>query len=152
METTAPIRELIARPWWMTLLALVCLAALLINVPRDLFFEATRDVEVWLGFEVRGLAARLTAPIHWAIFGLGAWAFWNARPWIARWAAGYVFYVALSHLVWSEVSPNGRGWPIGLVQATGISIFGVALFRAHNRQVASPLENGAPGRTPEETG
>ena len=40
------------RPIWLTALAGVCVAALVINVPRDLFFAETRDVEVWLGFEV----------------------------------------------------------------------------------------------------
>ena len=122
-----------SRPWWMTALAVVCLIALLAGVPRDLFFAATRDVEVWLGFEVRGWIALLTAPLHWAIFGIGAWGFWTQRSWIVPCAAGYLFYVAISHLVWSEVSPNGRGWPVGLLQAIGFSIFGALLLRAGAR-------------------
>ena len=122
-----------SRPWWMTALAVVCLIALLAGVPRDLFFAATRDVEVWLGFEVRGWTALLTAPLHWAIFGIGAWGFWTQRSWIVPCAAGYLFYVAISHLVWSEVSPNGRGWPVGLLQAIGFSIVGALLLRAGTR-------------------
>ena len=118
------------RPRWMTALAAFCVATVLYLVPRDLFFATTRDVEVWLGFEVRGAAALLTAPIHWAIFALGAWGFWQCRPWVLPWAAVYVFYIALSHLIWSEASPNGNGWPIGLVQALGISIPGILLLRA----------------------
>ncbi len=122
--------DAIHRPWWMTALSLFCLASVLFLVPRDLFFAETRDVEVWLGFEVRGAAALLTAPLHWAIFALGAWGFWQRRPWVVSWAAAYVFYVALSHLIWSEASPNGNGWPIGLVQALAISIPGMLLLRA----------------------
>jgi len=122
-----------SRPWWMTALAVICLIALLAGVPRDLFFAATRDVEVWLGLEVRGWIALLTAPLHWAIFGIGAWGFWTQRSWIVPCAAGYLFYVAISHLVWSEVSPNGRGWPVGLLQAIGFSIFGALLLRAGAR-------------------
>ncbi len=121
------------RPNRMTALAVFCVATVLYLVPRDLFFPTTRDVEVWLGFEVRGVAASLTAPIHWAIFALGAWGFWQCRPWVLPWAAAYVFYVALSHLIWSEASPNGNGWPIGLVQALAISIPGVWLLRARHR-------------------
>jgi len=88
-----------------------------------------RDVEVWLGFELHGRAARLTAPLHWAIFAFGAFAFWRAKPWIWPAAAAYVLYVALSHLIWSEASPHGRGWPAGLAQAAAISLVAVLLLR-----------------------
>ena len=118
------------RPWWMTGLAIFCLATVCFLVPRDLFFPETRDVEVWLGFELRGRGALLTAPLHWMIFGGGAWAFWRARPWIVPAAAAYVFYVALSHLIWSEASPHGNGWRIGALQALAISLPGFLLLRA----------------------
>lgn len=121
------------RPLWRKALAGVCLVALLVNVPGDLFSAETRDVEVWLGFEVRGAWALATAPLHWAIFAVGAWAFWTGKPWALPAAAGYVFYVAASHLVWSEASPHGRGWPIGLLQAVAISAVGVLLLRLHRR-------------------
>lgn len=123
------------RPWWMTGMALFCLATVGFLVPRDLFFADTRDVEVWLGFEVRGTPALLTAPVHWVIFLVGAWGFWSQRPWILPCAAAYAFYVALSHLVWSEASPNGRGWLVGLAQAVTFSIPGVLLLRAHRRSM-----------------
>jgi ribosomal protein S18 acetylase RimI-like enzyme len=61
---------------------------------------------------------------------VGAWGFWRQKPWIVPAAAAYVFYVALSHLVWSEASPHGNGWPIGLLQAAAISVPGVLLLRA----------------------
>ena len=122
-----------ARPWWMTALAGFCLLSLAFLIPRDLLDTPARDVEVWLGFELHGRAAQLTAPIHWAIFAVGAWGFWRARPWIVPAAAGYCFYVALSHLIWSEVSPNGRGWPMGLAQAAVLSLPGIALLRAWRR-------------------
>jgi hypothetical protein len=114
----------------MTALAVVCLAALVINVVRDLFFPASREVEVWLGIEVRGALAMLTAPLHWAIFATGAWAAWTQRPWVARAVAAYLFYAAVSHLVWSESSPNGRGWLIGLAQAVAISTVAMLILRA----------------------
>jgi len=113
----------------MTALAAVCAVGLLVAVVRDLFVPGSRDVEVWLGFEVRGPLAMLTAPIHWAIFAVGAWGFWTARRWIVPCAAGYLFYTAVCHIVWSEVSPNGRGWPIGLLQAIVISAIGLLLLR-----------------------
>ena len=115
----------------MTALALFCVATVIFLVPRDLFLPATRDVEVWFGFELRGAAALWTAPLHWAVFAVGAWAFWTQRSWILPAAAGYAFYVAFSHFVWSEVSPNGQGWPMGLAQALALSIPGILLLRAH---------------------
>ena len=118
------------RPWWMTALAIFCALSVAFLIPRDLFFAETRDVEVWLGFEFHGAAAWLTAPVHWTIFAIGAWGFWRARPWIVPCAASYVFYVALSHLIWSEVSPHGRGWPMGLAQAAVLSLPGILLLRA----------------------
>lgn len=118
----------------MTALALYCAATVLFLAWRDLFVPHVRDVEVWGGFELRGAAARWSAPLHWLIFAFGAWGFWRARPWIVPCAAGYVFYVALSHLVWSEASPHGNGWPVGLAQAAAISLPGYLLLRAGRRR------------------
>jgi len=130
MTATAPT----SRPWWMTVLAVVCAAAFVINVARDLLIPELRHVEVWFGVEVTGLAALATAPLHWLIFAVGAWACWNRLPWAVPAAATYIFYVAFSHLVWSEVSENGRGWPIGLSQAAGISLFGMLLLYARRNE------------------
>jgi hypothetical protein len=110
-------------------MALFCAATVVFLAARDLFVPEIGDVEVWGGFELRGRAAHLTAPLHWAIFAVGAFAFWRARPWVWTAAAAYAFYVAVSHLVWSEASPNGRGWPMGLLQAAGISLIGLWMLR-----------------------
>jgi hypothetical protein len=119
-------------------LAWLCAGTVVFLVARDLLVPEVRDVEVWLGFELRGLAAHVTAPLHWALFALGAWAFWRAKPWIWTAAAAYVFYVALSHLIWSEASPYGRGWPMGLLQAAVLSLVGVLLLWIR-RRYDSPL-------------
>jgi hypothetical protein len=118
------------RPAWMTAAALFCVATVVFLVPRDLFVSDARHVEVWFGFELHGRAALLSAPLHWAIFLVGAYGFWFQRPWILSAAAGYSFYIALSHLVWSEASPNGHGWLAGLAQALALSIPGILLLRA----------------------
>lgn len=129
-----------ARPWWMTALSLCCALTVLFTAARDLGVPEVRNVEVWLGFEVRGRAALVTAPLHWAIFAVGAWAFWTQRPWILPWAAAYVFYVALAHLVWNQASPNGRGWTAGLAQAAGISALGFLLLRARHSDPRCPRQ------------
>ncbi len=57
----------------MTAIAAFFVLSLLVNVSRDLLYPEYGNVEVWLGFEVTGAAARWTAPIHWAMFAVGAW-------------------------------------------------------------------------------
>lgn len=111
------------------LLALLCAATVVFVAARDVFVPEIGDVEVWLGFELHGRAARLSAPLHWAIFACGAFAFWRGAPWAWPAAAAYVFYVAFSHLVWSEASAKGQGWPMGLLQAAAISTVGLAILR-----------------------
>jgi hypothetical protein len=119
----------------MNLGAAICLLTLVVSIVRDLFIPATREMEVWLGFEITGPLALVTAPIHWAIFAAGAWGFWTTRPWIAKVAAGYLVYAGVAHLVWSEASVHGRGWPIGLVQALLLTAVAVGLLRADARDV-----------------
>ena len=123
---TAPARSRLAAG-----AALFCAFSAVFLAWRDLTVPAVGDVEVWLGFELHGAAARVTAPLHWAIFAGGAWAFWTERRFVWTAAAAYAFYVALSHLIWSEASPHGNGWPIGLLQAFAISALGVLNLRAH---------------------
>jgi hypothetical protein len=88
------------RPRWMTAAAGLCAATVVFLALRDLFVPHVRDAEVWFGVTLHGAAARLSAPLHWAIFALGAWGFWRAKPWIARAAIGYAIYVAISHVIW----------------------------------------------------
>ncbi len=113
----------------MKVAAVVCAATVVVSVFRDVFLPASRAVEVWFGFEITGPLALATAPIHWAIFAAGAWAFWTGRMGVVPFAAAYLVYAGLSHLVWSEASPHGRGWPIGLVQALLISSVGWVLLQ-----------------------
>jgi len=119
------------RPHWMTAMAAFCALGAAFLIYRDFAVPAVRDVEVWLGFELRGRAALLTAPLHWAILGAGAWAFWTQQRWIPLATALYLHYVALSHLTWSEASPNGRGWAMGLLQAALFSALAIPFWRAH---------------------
>jgi hypothetical protein len=122
------------RPWWMTAMAVFCLASVVFLVLRDVYVPHVRDVEVWFGFEVRGAAALQTAPLHWAIFLAGAFGFWFRRSWILPGAAAYSVYIGLSHLIWNETSPNGSGWSAGFVEAVVFSLPGVFFWRARREQ------------------
>jgi hypothetical protein len=124
----------------MTAMAVLCAFGTAFLIYRDLTQPEVRDVEVWLGFELRGRAALLTAPLHWAILAAGAWAYFTQQRWIALATALYLHYVALSHLIWSETSDNGRGWPAGLLQAAAFSALAIPFWRAHRRQRSAPRE------------
>jgi hypothetical protein len=117
-----PHRRAGARPRWATGLAAFCASTVVFLVVRDLFVPAARDTEVWLGFELHGRAARLTAPLHWAVFAAGAWGFWALRPWVWPWASIYAFQIALGHLVWNLTSTSGGGWAAGLWQLALLSL------------------------------
>ena len=119
-----------ARPPWATLLSAFCVISVLFLVYRDLFVPHVRDTEVWLGFELHGGPARVTAPVHWSIFGIGAWGYWKMRPWVWPWASVYALYVAVSHLVWNLVSPSGGGWSAGFWQLALFAIPAVVLLGA----------------------
>lgn len=118
------------RPRWASPLALLCAATVVFLVGRDLFVPHVADTEVWFGVELRGWLARATAPLHWLIFGVAARGYWKVRPWIWPWASVYLFYVALSHLIWNLTSPSGGGWIAGLWQLALFAILPIALLWA----------------------
>ena len=120
----------IERPWWATALACFCAATVVFLVVRDLFVPEVRDVEVWLGFELRGPLAIATAPLHWLVFAVGAWAYWTMRPWVRPWASVYAFTIAIGHLVWNLTSPRGEGLSAGLAQLVLFSVPALVLLRA----------------------
>jgi hypothetical protein len=116
------------RPWWMNLMLGFCLFMTFVYLPFDMFWKpVASDQEVWLGFLVEGWAAKLTEPIHWAIYAAGAYGLWTMKTWMWPWAAVYALQVAISMLVWSLA----RGSLIaGGVAFAFFMIPTVALYRA----------------------
>jgi len=125
-------------------LALLCAVTVVFLAVRDLWLPEIGDVEVWFGVELHGRAARLTAPLHWAIFAAFAWAFWRAKPWAWPAAAAYVFYVAASHWVWNLRSPHGGGWLAGLAEAAGLALLGALILWLRPRRGGVSAARPAP--------
>jgi hypothetical protein len=122
------------RPWWMNLVWAFCLYMTFFYLPFDLLVKPVeRDVEVWFGIAVHGWAAKLTEPLHWAIYAAGSYGFWRMRDWMWPWAALYVAQVALGMLVWSLRDPHGPGWLGGGALAVPFAVLAVALWRARPR-------------------
>lgn len=131
--------ELGRRPWWMNALFAFCVYMALVYVPFDLFWKrVATDEEVWFGYLLRGWAAKLTEPLHWAIYAGGAYGFWKMRPWMWPWAAVYSAQVSLGMLVWNLRDARGRGWTGGVVAALVFLIPTVALWKARTRFRAAP--------------
>jgi hypothetical protein len=124
------------RPLWITAMAALCAFSAAFLIYRDLTIPEVRDTEVWLGFELRGRVALLTAPLHWGIFAVGAWAYFTQQRWAALATAIYLHYVAVSHLVWSEASERGNGWAVGLLQAAAFSALAIPFWWKHRSRPA----------------
>ena len=126
-------RDWARRPWWMTLMWYFCLYMTFIYMPFDLFFKpVAEDREVWFGFILEGWAAKATEPLHWAIYGAGAYGFWKTRPWMWPWAAVYVAQVAIAMGVFGLLYGSGSPWRAAILAAV-FAVPTVALWRARPR-------------------
>ena len=124
------LTELRRRPIWMNLMWLFCLYMTFIYMPFDIFFKpVAEDVEVWFGFSLHGWWAKATEPLHWLIYGAGAWGFWRMSRWMHPLAALYVAQIAIGMFVWNLVASNGLGWLAGAITAAIFMWPTVALWR-----------------------
>lgn len=121
-----------SRRRWEIALAVFCAGTVVFLVTRDLMLPRVQAVEVWLGIEVHGFWARATAPLHWALFAVGAWAFARGRAWIWPASSLYAVYVGISHLIWNLQSPNGGGLVHGVWQLLLFTGVGAVLLYLHH--------------------
>ena len=119
------------RSWWMNLIFMFCLYMTFIYLPFDLFVKPVAvDEEVWFGFVLRGWWAKATEPLHWLIYGAGAYGFWKMAHWMWPWAAVYAAQVSFGMLIWNLVDERGAGWLAGFVAAAVFMLPTIALWRA----------------------
>ena len=120
------------RPLWMNLLMVFCAYMAFVYVPWDFFFKPrAADAEVWFGIALHGWAAKLTEPLHWAIYLAGAYGFWRMAAWMWPWAALYAAQVALATFIWHIAYIGGvRGWLLGLITAALCGIVSGALWQS----------------------
>ena len=122
------------RSWWMNLLLLFCLYMTFIYMPFDLFWKPVAvDEEVWFGVTLHGWPAKLTAPLHWLIYGAGAYGFWHMKSWMWPWAAVYCAQIMIGMFVWSLLDPRGSGVLAGAVAGAVFLLPTVALWRAKDQ-------------------
>lgn len=135
------------RPVWMNAIFAFCLYMTFIYMPYDMFGKSVeRDDEVWFGVLFHGWVAKATEPLHWLIYGGGAYGFWKMRPWMWPWAAVYLAQVSIGMLVWNLLDPRGAGWLVGIAVASVFLVPTIALWRARDRFQPPPGEAGVAAR------
>jgi hypothetical protein len=119
------------RPAWINALMVFCAYMAFVYVPWDFLIKPTaHDEEVWLGIMFRGWAAKLTEPLHWAIYAAGFYGFYRMRSWMWPWAAVYAGSVALGMLVWPIFYASGYGVLLGLLGFVPFAFLTYALWGA----------------------
>ena len=115
------------RPWWMNLMFGFCVYMAFVYMPFDMFMKpVAEDQEVWFGILLTGWSAKVTEPLHWAIYIAGGYGFWKMRRWMWPWSGVYVFQVASSMLVWNV----SRGaYTAGLITFAVFVALVAALYR-----------------------
>lgn len=121
------------RPWWMNASMVFCAYMAFFYVPWDFLTKpVAHDEEVWFGIVFTGLAAKLTEPLHWAIYAAGFYGFRSMRSWMWPWAAVYVAQVAVAMLVWNVAygAPGVGGFVVGAIAAAPFAVLARALWTA----------------------
>jgi short-subunit dehydrogenase len=79
---------------------------------------------------LRGWGAKLTEPLHWAIYAAGFFGFYRMRAWMWPWAAAYGASVALGMLVWPLLYQPSHGFVLGLIGFVPFALLARALWQA----------------------
>lgn len=119
------------RPVWMNLIFYFCVYMTFIYMPFDLFYKpVAEDEEVWFGFTLYGWWAKATAPLHWLIYGAGAYGFWKMKAWMWPWAAVYAAQVVIAMVVFNLIDHRGGGIVGALISGLIFMLPTIALWRA----------------------
>ena len=119
------------RPWWMNLIFYFCVYMAVIYMPFDLLWKPVAvDQEVWFGFVLTGWWAKATEPLHWLIYGLGAYGFWKMKIWMWPWAAVYAGQVVIAMTAFGMINSTSANPYAGLIAGAVFSVPMIALWRA----------------------
>ncbi len=120
------------RPSWMNALMIFSAYMAFVYVPWDFFVKpAAEDAEVWFGIVLHGAAAKLTEPLHWAIYAAGAYGFYRMKRWMWPFSAIYAGQVAIAMLLYPWIYVGGfGGFVTGAVSFVPFAFLTRALWRS----------------------
>ncbi len=123
------------RPWWMNMMMLFCAYMTFLYMPWDFLLKpALHDQEMWFGILFRGVGAKITEPLHWAVYACGLYGFWRMKVWMWPWAALYVGQVAFSMFLYYVVYVGGfSGWLMGILLAVFFVLIAKALWDSQDQ-------------------
>ena len=134
MNFKTVIQDWNSRPWWMSLLFYFCLYMTFVYMPFDLFLKPIADdEEIWFGFTLTGWWAKATEPLHWLIYGSGAYGFWRMKTWMWPWASVYVAQIVIAMFIWNVLNENN--YIAASISASIFCIPLVALYRSKEKFV-----------------
>ena len=135
MKLISQIKEdWFSRPWWMNLMFYFCVYMTIIYMPFDFFYKPVElDEEVWFGITLHGWYAKLTEPLHWIIYGLGAYGVWKMKSWMWPWASVYLLQVVIAMFFWNQLDPRGGGLVPGLISAAIFCVPLIAMVMAREK-------------------
>ena len=111
-----------------------CVYMTIIYLPFDFFYKPVElDEEVWFGITLHGWYAKLTEPLHWIIYGLGAYGFWKMKSWMWPWASIYLLQVVIAMFFWNQLDPRGGGLVPGLISAVIFCLPLIAMVMAREK-------------------
>jgi len=101
-------------------------------MPFDLFLKPVADdEEIWFGFTLTGWWAKATEPLHWLIYGSGAYGFWRMKTWMWPWASVYVAQIVIAMFIWNVLNENN--YITATISACIFCIPLVALYRSKEK-------------------
>ena len=150
MNLQPVVTEWKKRPWWMNLMWFFCIYMTFVYMPFDMFIkDVAVDAEVWFGFTLRGWWAKATEPLHWLIYGFGAYGFWKMRRWMHPWAALYVAQIAIAMAVFNLLNAGVRGLVPASISFVIFLVPTIALWMSKERfstskavDISKPVTNG----------
>ena len=106
-----------------------------IYLPFDLFLKPVAgDEEIWFGFVLTGWWAKATEPLHWLIYGLGAYGFWQMKTWMWPWASVYAAQIVIAMFVWNIFNSQANNNLIAaFISALIFCIPMIALWRSKDK-------------------